>query len=106
MGGDHRAGRRALNAALAAAAVVVGLGMVALAVAVGDCAAFGGACPSEPPPLPEDDAFGMAAAGAFLATAVPLAAFGRPVRRWTRALAVGAGAALVVGLIARSATAS
>jgi hypothetical protein len=90
----------------AGGAVVVGLGMVLIAIAVGDCSAFGGRCPAEPTPLLEDDAFGTAAFGTFMATAAPIFATAPSRRRLGAALAIGAAAAIVVGLVARSITSS
>lgn len=90
----------------AAIAVTVGVGMIAIAFVVGDCAAFGGRCPAEPPPLREDDTFGMAATGAFLATAVPLFATAPSRRRLAVAAGVGLVAAVAIGAIARSAALS
>ncbi len=97
---------RALLLASAAVAVVIGLGMVLIAVTVGDCSAFGGHCPAEPTPLLQDDTFGTAAFGGFLASAVPTFASRPSRRRAVVALAVGAVTALVVGLIARAAAGS
>lgn len=95
--------RRALRVVASVAAALIGLGTILIAVTIGDCAAFGGRCPDEPPPLLDDDVFGMAVFGAFLATAIPLALLGRPRRRAARAIVIGGAAALLVGLIARSA---
>lgn len=95
--------RRALSVVATGIAVVVGFGLVLMAVTVGDCSAFGGRCPSEPGPLLDDDVFGMAALGGALASGVPVF-LARPSRRRVPiAIAVAATAAVVVGLMARAA---
>ena len=63
---------------LSAACIVGGFGSIVIAVVFGRCSAFGDSCPAEAPPLWDDDTRRFAAIGA------------------------AAGAALVVGLIARS----
>jgi hypothetical protein len=85
------------------ASVVVGVGVVVIASALGHCSAFGGRCPAEAPRLWEDDVFGTAFAGAALAVGGPVF-FSKPsVRRLGVAVLWALGAALVVGFVARSA---
>lgn len=101
--------RTVLNAAryvAIAGAVAVGSILVLIAFAIGDCSAFGGTCPSEPPPLFEDDTFGTAAAGAALAVGVPVFLRAPSRRRLVVAAAVAIAAGLLVGLVARSSTAN
>lgn len=84
-------------------AVVIGLGMIFLAMTVGNCAAFGGTCPAERPPLLEDDVFGMAAFGTALVVAVPLFLAHPSKRRFVIAVGVGFVAAFLVGLVVSAA---
>lgn len=87
---------------LAAASIVGGFGLIVLAVAFGNCSAFGGTCPAEAPPLWDDDTLRFAAFGAALMVG-PAVFLAKPslTRLWI-AIGAAAGAALVVGLIARS----
>jgi hypothetical protein len=94
--------RRVLKGATIGAAMVFGLGMVLLAITVGRCDSFGGTCPRDPPPLLEDDVFGMAAFGAALLVAVPIFLARPSIRRLLIAVVIGIGAGLLVGLAARS----
>jgi hypothetical protein len=106
MDGQRGSLRRMLLLAASCLAMLIGLGTVVIAMVLGDCSAFGGRCPDEPPPLLDDDVFGMAAFGAFIATAVPVTLLARPRVQAGRAIAIGVAAALLVGLIARAAAAS
>lgn len=92
---------RVAGVAAAVVAAVVGAGMILVGATVGHCSAFGGSCPADPPPLWEDDVFGMAATGAALVVG-PLLALRRRSRRWPTAVGGAAAAALVVGLLVRS----
>jgi hypothetical protein len=83
-------------------AVLVGLGLILLSVTLGDCSAFGGTCPADPPPLLEDDAFGMGAMGAALLVGVPTFLTAPSWRRLGIAVAAAAVAAFVIGSMARS----
>jgi len=83
--------------------VCVGLGMVFLAATVGSCSAFGGRCPAEPPPLYDDDVFGLAAMGTALVVGVPWFVSRPSKRRFVQALVAAAVAAVLVGLMVRSA---
>ena len=94
--------RRLLAGTAIVVAVVVGLSMIVVAMAVGRCDAFGGTCPAEPPPLWEDDTFGTAAFGAALVVAVPVFVSRPSKRRFVLAVAVGLAAAVFVGLAVRS----
>ncbi len=85
--------------------MVIGLGIIVLVSAVGHCSAFGGRCPSEPPPLLEDDVFGTAFFGALLAVGVPVWLAHPTWRRIGRATAIGIPVAFLIGLMARSAAA-
>ena len=85
-----------------ACSVAIGLGLVAVAAAAGDCSMAGGSCPADPEPLLDDDTFRLAATGTFLAVAVPVLAWRPSRRRLGIALGVGIVAALVIGLIIRS----
>ena len=86
-----------------AVAVLWGLALIAVAVAVGHCSAFGGQCPSEAPPLLDDDVFRLATVGAALALGSPALLARRLAGR--RVLAAGGAvvASVLVGLLARSA---
>ena len=69
---------------------------------LGDCAAFGGTCPVDPPSLRRDGVFQLAASGTFLAVAVPVSTWRPSWRRLGIALGVGIVAAVIIGLIVRS----
>lgn len=84
-------------------AIVVGLGIVLVTMAVGDCAAFGGTCPRQGG-FP-DDVFRMAASGGALAVAVPYYLKRPTRRRLAIALSIGTVAGAVTGLFVVSATA-
>ena len=103
--GPTRAQRRwrLLRGFAGVAAVVFGLGLVLLVSAVGHCSAFGGRCPAEAPPLFEDDVFGSAAMGGFIAFGIPVWLAQPSLRRLRVAVPVGLAAAVIIGLIARSA---
>jgi hypothetical protein len=94
--------RRLLAGTAIAVAVVVGLSMIVVAMAVGRCDAFGGRCPAEQPPLWEDDTFGTAAFGAVLLVAVPVFLSRPSKQRFVLAVAVGVAAAVFAGFVARS----
>ena len=103
MGSPARARLRgALTVAGVSTALVVGIGLVLVAMTLGRCDAFGGRCPSERPSLFGDDVFGMAAVGAALVVAVPILAARLSKGRLVVAAAAGLVAAVVVGSIARS----
>jgi hypothetical protein len=87
---------------LATTALVVGAGMVLITATLGDCSAFGGRCPQEPPPLLEDDAFWLSATGAFVAAATPIFLWAPSRGRLLLAVGIGAAIALVVGAAVRS----
>lgn len=94
---------RRLGIAIAVVAVLIGVGLVLLAVTIGHCSAFGGACDGDAPPLLDDDVFGMSAFGGALAVGAPLLL--RRVEARRRLLVAFGGAlvaALLVGLLARS----
>lgn len=82
-----------------AASVIIGLGFIVLAAAFGSCSAFGGSCPDGRPPLWDDDTFRIAASGAALMVGVPVFLYRPSWRQLAVALAAGAGAGLVVGLL-------
>lgn len=91
-----------LRVAVGIGAVLAGLGVVLITIAVGHCSAFGGTCPSAAGF--DTEVFFGAAAGAALATGVPLFVY-RPSRKqlfialmW--AVSVGA----LVGVVAAGAT--
>jgi len=94
--------RRWLAHAVAAAAVVVGSGILLVALTLGRCDAFGGRCPADRPPLLQDDSFVLAAAGAALAVGMPVLLLVRPARRLAVGLAAAVLVALVTGLIGRA----
>jgi hypothetical protein len=76
--------------------------MVLLAVTIGHCSAFGGRCPSEPPALLDDDAFGTAAFGAAIAVGIPMWLV-RPTRTgFIQAFASAVTVGLLVGLVVRA----
>jgi len=87
---------------VAVAVVLSGLLMVASAFVLGDCAAFGGRCPREVPPLVEDDVFVFAALGAGLMVSVPVFVARPSWRRLGLAVMVGLCAGVLVGLAARN----
>lgn len=82
--------------------IVVGLAMVLVAFTFGSCSAFGGTCPGTPEPILEDDTFVFAAVGAGIAVGIPVFLSRPSGRRLIVALASGATAAVLVGLLARS----
>ena len=84
-------------------AVIIGLGLIAVVSAVGHCSAFGGRCPSDLPPLLEDDVFGTAFLGGLLAVGAPIWLARPGWRRLGRAAVIAIPVALLIGLIARSA---
>lgn len=95
--------RRPLAIATSVIAILWGLVLIIAAATLGGCSAFGGTCPRDPPPLLEDDVFGMSASGAFLAVFTPLLLLRR--RSWrhaAQAAAAGAAAAIIIGLTVRS----
>ncbi|MDH4160486.1 MAG: hypothetical protein OEV62_09535 [Actinomycetota bacterium] len=94
---------RVVSWAAIVVAVCLGLGMVGLAATLGSCSAFGGRCPADAPPWYDDDVFGMAAMGAALVVAVPWFLSRPSRRRLVQALVAGAVAAVLVGLVVRSA---
>jgi hypothetical protein len=79
--------------------VVIGLGMIFIAMMAGSCDAFGGTCPRERPPLLEDDVFGMTAFGTLLVVAVPIFLSHPSKRRLAVAVGVGSVAAFLVGQV-------
>lgn len=81
---------------------VVGGLIVVLAVTVGHCSAFGGRCPADPPPLWDDDVFGMSFTGALIAVAVPIWLARPGWRQVAPAIATGVPAALLIALAARA----
>ena len=93
---------RVAGTGAAVLASVVGVGIVLVAATLGHCSAFGGRCPADLPPLWDDDVFGMSAMGGAL-IAGPLLALRRGPNRWWIALAGAVGAALLIGLLVRSA---
>jgi hypothetical protein len=95
---------RVVRVLLIGGTTVVGVALVLLAFTVGDCSAFGGRCPREQPPILEDDTARLAGLGAALVVA-PWVFLSRPSwRRLAIAVGAGAGAFVVVALMARSAT--
>ena len=83
------------------AAGLYGLGLLVLAFTVGNCAAFGGRCGDNPPPILDDDVFGMAFAGVLFMAAGPAISHWRRRRQfWVAPAALVA--AVVIGLVARS----
>jgi hypothetical protein len=84
------------------AAVLLGVALILLAATLGSCSAFGGRCPADPPPLVDDDTFGLAATGAFLIAAVPTYVTRPSWRRLGLGIAAGLCAGIIVGLVVRS----
>ena len=84
------------------ASIAIGLMLIALAAAVGDCGFAGGRCPADAPPVLEDDTFGTAAIGAALLVGVPVFLSRPSRRRLAIAAAAAIGAGLLVGLMVRS----
>jgi hypothetical protein len=88
--GNPGASRRwvtALRIVLGTTGALAGAAWTMAIAAVGHCAAFGGRCPSPPPPLLEDDVFGGLVVGLTLAVASVVLAL-RPGRRGLRLVAV------------------
>ena len=92
-----------LRVAAAGLAIVVGLGVVLVTMAMGDCAAFGGSCPRQGG-FP-DDLFRFAASGGALTVGVPYYLIRPTWHRLATALVVGIVAGVIIGLFAVSATA-
>ena len=84
------------------AAVLLGVGLILIAATLGSCSAFGGRCPADPPPLLDDDTFGLAATGAFLIAAVPTYVTRPSWARLGLGIAAGLCAGTIVGLLVRS----
>ena len=82
--------------------VAAGLMLILLASVVGDCNFAAGRCPSDPPPLWDDDTFGTAAIGAMLLVGVPIFLSRPSWRRLAIAAIAAAGAGLLIGLVVRS----
>ena len=66
------------------------------------CSAFGGRCPAEAPTLLEDDVFGRAAMGAFVAVVMPVWLVQPSLCRLRIAVPVCVATAVILGLIARN----
>ena len=82
--------------------IAVGLMLILLAYTVGDCGFAAGRCPSDPPPLWDDDTFGTAAVGAALLVGVPVFLSRPSWRRLAIAVGAAAGVGLLIGLMVRS----
>lgn len=82
--------------------IVFGFLTVAIAVLLGDCGAFGGRCPAEPPRLLDDDVFRIAAMGAALMVGPTTFLLDPGVKRLWLAIGVAVAAGIVVGLVGRS----
>ncbi len=92
----------ALRVAVGIGAVVVGLGVVLITIALGHCSAFGGTCPGDSGF--DSEVFLTAAAGAALAIGVPLFVY-RPNRKQLLiALIWAASIGALVGMAAVGAT--
>jgi hypothetical protein len=92
---------KALFVLAAIAAALWGAAMVLLAFTVGNCAAFGGSCGNAPPPILDDDVFGMAFAGMILILIGPVLSQWRTSNRnWLVLLTLVF--AVVIAVIARS----
>lgn len=94
---------RRLGQVVAAAAIAIGLMIVMIAGTLGRCDAFGGRCPADPPPLWDDDVFGMAAFGTALAVGVATFVRRPTRRRAVRSVGWATVAGVIVGLIVRAA---
>jgi len=93
--------RRTFLIVAGVAAGLYGLVLILLAFTVGNCAAFGGRCGEDPPPILDDDVFGMAFAGILLIAAGPLISHWRRTRQiWLAPASLGA--AILVGFMARA----
>lgn len=81
--------------------MVIGTGLVLYVTAVGHCSAFGGRCPSDRPPLLDDDVFRFAVFGGLIAIVPPIWLRQPGWRRAGRALAIGLPVAVLIGFMAR-----
>jgi hypothetical protein len=95
---------RVLRVLASGAAVLAGLGLVVVVVAVGHCSAFGGTCPRQSG-FPAD-VFRPAALGGALAAAVPGYLREPSWRRLVRSLVIGLVVGVGIGFFAVGATAS
>ena len=86
------------------ASVVIGVGIIVLTAALGDCGFFGGSCPREP--WFDEDIFSAAAFGAAIAVGVPMFVSNPSSRRFVTSLVTSLVAGAAVGLAVVSATAS
>jgi hypothetical protein len=77
----------ALRVVLGTTGALAGAAWTSAIAVVGHCAAFGGRCPSPPPPLLEDDVFVGLVVGLSVAVASVVLAL-RPDRRGARLVAV------------------
>lgn len=91
-----------VRAVLAAGFIVYGFGLIVIAVAFGQCSAFGGSCPAEAPPLLDDDTFRIAGLGAALMVGPAVYLTKPSLKRLWIAIGAAAAAGVLVGLIARS----
>ena len=89
---------RALRILVSVIAIVVGLGIVLVTIAVGHCSAFGGRCPSST--SWDWEVFGSAAGGGAIAAGIPTFLAAPSLRRIGLALAAAAAAGALVGLLA------
>lgn len=94
---------RALLRIAGALAVVLGAGLLLLSIAVGDCSAFGGACPRAGV---NDDVIGTSFVAGALAGAGAVFAVRPSLRAWLRAVVVAIPVGLVAAVVAHTSTSS
>ena len=92
---------RVIGWAAAVLAVVVGLWLLGFALFIGDCASFGGQCPTKPGPLLRDEVFWLAVIGGALIVGPPLVL---ARRNWYVVIGLTTTAAFVLGAVARFTT--
>jgi hypothetical protein len=84
-----------------AVSIAIGLMLIVVATVVGDCGFAAGRCPSDAPPVLQDDTFGTAAFGAALLVGVPVFLSRPSWRRLGIAAAAAVAAGVVIGFLVR-----
>lgn len=93
----------AFRAVVGVGSFVIGVGIVVVVAALGDCSAFGGRCPR--PSNLDGDIFGSAAIGAALAVGVPMFVARPSRKRFLVSLALAATIGCLVGAVVMYSTA-
>ena len=87
---------------LAAVSVLIGIAVAALTIWIGDCSAFGGACPRQRSSLVEDDVFGSLVMCGLLIAGAPYWLYHPTLSRFGKGLAIGMTFGVILGLMGRS----